>query len=184
MMEDVKKPLLTPRQIGMAAAFGGAALAIVLAGITIPIPGTVVVTDPREPFTTIGSALTGPIGGLVIGFLAGIAEPGIPWASLLAHIVGCVYMGFAWKPIYTRFEALWMKLAGWAVLVLIYYFVIVVPLFVVGVWIFYPAETGGEAFLPLLGVLEAGALPEAVLTTIFTTIIMGILPERFRRPVW
>jgi hypothetical protein len=185
MMEEVKKPLLTPRQIGMAAAFGGAALAIVLAGITFPIPGTVVVTDPREPFTTIGSALTGPIGGLVIGFLAGIAEPGIPLASLLAHIVGCLYMGFAYKKlVYTRLGALWMKLVGWAILVLIYYFVVVVPLFVVGIWIFYPAETGGEAFLTLLGVLEVGAVPEAVLTTIFTTIIMGIIPERLRRPVW
>ena len=183
-MEDVKKPLLTPRQIGMAAAFGGAALAIVLAGITIPIPGTVVVTDPREPFTTIGSALTGPIGGLVIGFLAGIAEPGIPWASLLAHIVGCVYMGFAYKFVYNRLKVVWMRLAAWAVLVLIYYFVVVVPLFVVGIWIFYPTETGGEAFLPLLGALEVGALPEAIITTVFTTIIMGILPERFRRPVW
>ena len=184
MEEEIKKPLLTPRQIGMAAAFGGAALAIVLAGITIPIPGTVVVTDPREPFTTIGSGLTGPIGGLVIGFLAGIAEPGIPWASLLAHMIGCLYMGFAYKFVYNRFEELWMKLVGWAILVLVYYCVVVVPRFVVGIWIFYPAETGGEAFIPLLGALEVGAAPEAVLTTIFTTIIMRILPERFRRPVW
>ncbi len=184
-MEDVKKPLLTPRQIGMAAAFGGAALAIVLAGITIPIPGTVVVTDPREPFTTIGSALTGPIGGAIIGFLAGIAEPGIPWASLLAHITGCVFMGLAYKHlVYERFESPWLRRAGWAVLVLVYYFVIVVPLFALGIWLFYPAEAGGEAFLPFLGVLEAGAIPEAILTTVFTTIIMQILPERFRRPIW
>jgi hypothetical protein len=77
-----------------------------------------------------------------------------------------------------------MRLTAWAVLVLIYYFVVVVPLFVVGIWVFYPTETGGEAFLPLLGALEVGALPEAIITTVFTTIIMGILPERFRRPVW
>lgn len=183
-METVKKPLLTPRQIGIAAAFGGAALAVVLAGLTIPIPGTVVVTDPRENFTTIGSALTGPIGGLVIGFLAGIAEPGIPWASLLAHIVGCVYMGLAYKFVYNRFTARWTRLVSWAILVLIYYFVFVVPLFVLGIWIFYPAETGGEAFLALLATLATGAIPEATLTTAFTTIIMGILPERFKRPVW
>jgi hypothetical protein len=94
-------------------------------------------------------------------------------------------MGFAYKKlVYTRLGPLWMKLVGWAILVLIYYFVVVVPLFVVGIWIFYPAETGGEAFLTLLGVLEVGAVPEAVLTTIFTTIIMGIIPERLRRPVW
>jgi len=183
-MNEVKKPLLTPRQIGMTAAFGGAALAIVLAGITIPIPGTVVVTDPREPFTTIGSALVGPIGGLVIGFLAGIAEPGIPWASLLAHIIGCLYMGLVYKAVYNNIKTLWLRLAIWACMVLVYYFVLVVPLFVVGIWLFYPSETGGGAFLPLLGALELGAVPEALLTTAFTTIIMAILPERFRRPVW
>ena len=38
--EEAKQPLLSARQIGVAAAFGGAALAIVLAGLTLPIPGT------------------------------------------------------------------------------------------------------------------------------------------------
>jgi len=57
-----RKPVLTARQVGVAAAFGGAALALVLAGVTIPIPGTPVVTDPREIFTTIGASLTGPMG--------------------------------------------------------------------------------------------------------------------------
>jgi len=45
-MEAERKPVLSARQIGVAAAFGGAALAVVLAGITIPIPGTPVVTAP------------------------------------------------------------------------------------------------------------------------------------------
>ena len=67
-----RKPVLTARQVGVAAAFGGAALALVLAGVTIPIPGTPIVTDPREIFTTIGASLTGPMGGIVIGLLAGI----------------------------------------------------------------------------------------------------------------
>lgn len=58
-VESSKKPLLSARQVGVAAAFGGAALALVLAGVTIPIPGTPVVTDPREIFTTIGASLTG-----------------------------------------------------------------------------------------------------------------------------
>ena len=96
-IESERRPLLSARQIGIAAAFGGAALAVVLAGLTIPIPGTPVVTDPREIFTTIGASLTGPIGGIVIGILAGIAEPGIPLASLLAHIVGGIYNGLVYK---------------------------------------------------------------------------------------
>ena len=184
MMEAGRRPLLSARQIGVAAAFGGAALAIVLAGITIPIPGTPVVTDPREIFTTTGASLTGPVGGIVIGILAGIAEPGIPLASLLAHIVGGIYNGFVYKILSWRFrENNVARLALWAVQVLGYYVVVVVPLFVVGLVVFYPdPEYGG--FFALLGALEAGALPEAILTTTVTTIIMAALPERYRRPLW
>ena len=46
LIESQRKPVLTARQVGVAAAFGGAALALVLAGVTIPIPGTPIVTDP------------------------------------------------------------------------------------------------------------------------------------------
>lgn len=183
-IESDKKPLLTARQVGVAAAFGGAALAVVLAGITIPIPGTPVVTDPREIFTTIGASLTGPIGGIIIGILAGIAEPGIPLASLLAHIVGGIFCGLAYKNVAWRFRETRLAYLGlWAVQVLVYYFIVVVPLFVVGLMMFYPdAEYGG--FIALLGALEIGAAPEAIFTTIVTTIIMAALPMRYKRPLW
>ncbi len=183
-IETERKPILSARQVGVAAAFGGAALALVLAGVTIPIPGTPVVTDPREIFTTTGASLTGPIGGIVIGILAGIAEPGIPLASLLAHIIGGIYSGLVYKNLAWRFRENRVSfLALWAVQVLGYYILIVVPLFDVGLIFFYPdPEYGG--FVALLGALEGGALPEAIITTIVTTIIMAALPERFRRPLW
>ena len=183
-IESERKPILSARQVGVAAAFGGAALALVLLGVTIPIPGTPVVTDPREIFTTTGASLTGPIGGIVIGILAGIAEPGIPLASLLAHIIGGIYNGymyknFAWKSKDNRTS----YLVKWAIQVLGYYFIIVVPLFVVGLVMFYPdPEYGG--FFALLAALEGGAAPEAIITTIVTSILMAALPERYRRPLW
>ena len=81
--------LLSVRTLLTAAVFGAAALAVVQAGLTLPIPGSSVVTDPREIFTTTGAGLTGPVGGLIIGILAGIREPGgIALASLLAHVSG------------------------------------------------------------------------------------------------
>jgi len=183
-VESTKKPLLSARQVGMAAAFGGAALALVLAGVTIPIPGTPVVTDPREIFTSIGASLTGPIGGIVIGLLAGIAEPGIPLASLLAHIVGGVFNGLVYKNVSWRFkDNKVVSLALWAVQIFAYYVLVVIPLFAVGLMAFYPdPEYGG--FLAFLGALEAGAMPEALITTTVTTIIMAALPERYRRPLW
>jgi LytS/YehU family sensor histidine kinase len=184
MIERERPPILSARQVGVAAAFGGAALAIVLAGITIPIPGTPVVTDPREIFTTTGASLTGPIGGIVIGILAGIAEPGIPIAGLLAHIVGGIYSGFAYKNLSWRFRQNKLAyLALWALQVLGYYIIFVVPMFVVALILFYPDPQYG-GFFALLGGLEVGALPEALITTTVTTIIMAALPERFRRPLW
>jgi LytS/YehU family sensor histidine kinase len=184
LVEEQRKPILTARQVGVAAAFGGAALALVLAGVTIPIPGTPVVTDPREIFTTIGASLTGPIGGIVIGLLAGIAEPGIPLASLLAHIVGGIFNGLVYKNLSWRLkDNKVLSLVTWALQVILYYVIIVVPLFVVGLVVFYPDPEYGT-FFALLGALEAGAVPEIVLTTVITTIIMAALPERIRRPLW
>jgi LytS/YehU family sensor histidine kinase len=68
--------LISRTALIVAAVFGVAALLVVIAGLHVPIPGTEVVTDPRELFTTLGSGLTGPVGALLIGILAGIMEPG------------------------------------------------------------------------------------------------------------
>jgi hypothetical protein len=183
-VESERRPLLSARQIGVAAAFGGAALAVVLAGLTIPIPGTPVVTDPREIFTTTGAALTGPIGGIVIGILAGLAEPGIPLASLLAHIVGGIYNGLVYKNLSWRYrENKVQSLVLWVLQVIGYYVLVVVPLFVTGVMLFYPDPANGT-FLAFLGTLEAAVIPEMIFTTAVTTIIMAALPERYRRPLW
>jgi hypothetical protein len=52
-----------------------------------------------------------------------------------------------------------------------------------GLVVFYPdPEYGG--FFALLGALETGVIPESILTTAVTTIIMAALPERYRRPLW
>ena len=183
----------------MAAVFGAAALAIVVAGLTIPIPGTGVVTDPREIFTTTGAGLTGPFGGIVIGILAGIREPdGIPLASLLAHIVGGLWMGLSYKKLVHEHTRMPLSILGWAAIVLVYYYVFVIPGFVIGLKLFYPdiyadAEAFGEgaSLIRAYGELGigygergAGAAPEALLTALITTLAFLALPRRHRRPLW
>jgi hypothetical protein len=175
-------------QLLTAISFGLIVLAIVAARLTIPL-ATGLVTDPRELFTTIGSGLTGPVGGLLIGVMAGILEPGGIWAaSVLAHVAGCLWMGFAYKKlIYERFGNSPMRLALWPLLVVIYYVVFVIPGFVIGIAIFYPtsyqdgygASSIVEAYLatvPLVG-------PEIVMTSVVTTIVMAALPKRYRKPL-
>ena len=57
-----------------AAAFGSAALLVILFGFHIQVPGLNSVSDPRELFVLIGAALTGPVGGVVIGILSGLGD--------------------------------------------------------------------------------------------------------------
>jgi hypothetical protein len=184
-----RSSLFSPKTLLISIVFGVLALAVVLGGLHIPIPGTGVVTDPRELFTTIGSSLSGPVGGVLIGILAGIAEPGgIALASLLGHIAGCLFLGLAYKKlVYERLKVPLLYL-GWFGLIFVYYFVLVVPGFAVGIAAFYPeayAESFGEmsvyqAYLAL----AQGAMWETLLTASITTLAMIAMPKRHRQPLW
>lgn len=165
----------------VAIVFGLVVLTIVLASFTVPIPGTGVVTDPREIFVTIGSALTGPLGALVIGIFAGIMEPGgIPLASLLGHLAGGLWAAFAYKSyVYERLQ-MPSRLAGWIVLVIIYYYIFVVPGFVIGLTAFY----GETDPVGLYMALAKGVIVEVLITTVITTLALLALPPKYHRPLW
>ena len=165
----------------VAIVFGLVVLTIVLAGFTIPIPGTGVVTDPREIFVTIGSGLTGPLGALIIGFFAGIVEPGgIPLASLLGHIAGALWMAFAYKRfVYERLQ-MPTRLLGWMLLIILYYYVFVVPGFAIGLAVFYGEPNPVGIYIAL----AKGVVVEVLITTSVTTLVMLALPQKFHRPLW
>ncbi len=165
----------------VAVVFGLVVLTIVLARFTVPIPGTGVVTDPREIFVTIGSALTGPLGALIIGVFAGIAEPGgIPLASLLGHIAGALWMAFAYKNFLYKRLQMPTRLAGWIILVIIYYYVFVIPGFVVGLTAFY----GETDPIGLYLALSQGVIVEVLISTAVTTLALLALPQKYHRPLW
>jgi len=182
--------LLSVKALLIAFVFGLAALAVVVAGLFIPIPGTGVVTDPREIFASTGAALTGPLGGVLIGVLAGIREPGgVVYASLLAHIAGGLWMGLAYKKLVYRYLDMPGICVGWIVLVLSYYYLIVIPGFVIGQSLFYPqgfvdSYGAGTSLTRAYAILSRGALPEALMTTVVTTLVFIALPRRHRRPLW
>ena len=181
--------IVSPTQLIVAVVFGVIALAIVAAKLTIPLTFGIV-SDPREFFTTIGSGLTGPVGGLVIGVLAGILEPnGIPAASILAHVAGCLWLGFAYKLwVYKRYGSSPLRLVFWALLVVIYYLVFLVPGFPIGMKLFYPDifidSFGNVSVIDAYLLTVSGALPEMVLTTVVTTIVMLALPRQYTKPLW
>ena len=174
------------RTLCVAAVFGLAALAIVAAGFSLPIPGSGVVTDPREIFTTIGAALTGPLGGVLIGILAGILEPGgIPLTGILAHVSGGLWMGFSYKLLVFNRLQMPARIAGWAGLVLVYYYLVVAPGFVLGRYFFYPEMTAQDGtLLQQYLILAKGVAPEAGITTIVTSLVFAALPRRNQRPLW
>lgn len=184
-----KNPIISVRLIVVALVFGVVALVIVAAGLHLPIPGTGVVTDPRELFTTIGSALTGPIGGVIIGAMAGILEPdGIAAASVLAHVAGCLWMGFTYKKLVYERPQFVVRLLGWALLVIAYYVVVVIPGFVIGIALFHPAYYlegfGGVSLVQAYLALAGGAIPETAFTTIATMLVMIALPRKYQKPLW
>lgn len=184
-----KASLANARAIAVAAVFGLFALLVVVAGLTLPIAGTSVVTDPREVFTTLGAALTGILGGALIGVLAAVGEPqGMALASLVAHVPAGIWMGWAYKRlVYERLPMPWL-LAGWFALVVATYALILVPGFVLGVRWFCPAtyaeSYGAGASIPAaIEQLGRGALPEALITAFLTTLVLLAVPRRHRRPL-
>ena len=176
----------TPITLLIAGIFGLAALAVVTAGIVLPLPGIEVVTDPREIFTTLGAGLTGPVGGVIIGVLAGVNEPGgIRWASILAHVAGGLWMGFSYKMLVHNRLNMPLRILGWAALVLVYYYGIVSPGFVIGINLFYPElNESGVSPLGQYLTLARGVIPEALLTVLVTSLVLAALPRRRQRPLW
>jgi hypothetical protein len=188
--------LVSARVIVVSIVFGAVALLIVLAELFVPIPGTGVVTDPREIFTTVGAALTGPAGGIIVGTFAGIGEAfigvpqgRIPLASLIAHVTGGVWMGWSYKKLVFNRLRMPMLVLAWAALVLVFYFFLAAPGFTIGQSLFYPEQFTefygkGASLVDAYLTLAQGVAPEALITTLITSLVIVALPQRYRRPLW
>lgn len=161
-----------------------------LAGFHLQVPGTRIVTDAREIFILIGAALTGPIGGVIIGLLAGLGGPyGDVHLYIVAnHVVGALWVGWAYKRlVHDRIHMPYMLL-GWVGVMLVYYFICFIPVVAFTKYMFpdvflrvFPEP---RSFVHTLLVFYRGRLVEFILTTALTSSVLLVLPRAARSPMW
>ena len=89
-----------------------------------------------------------------------------------------------------------LSILAWVAIVPVYDYAFAVPGFVIGQELFYPAVFAdwygeGASLIRAYGEFRigygesgAGVLPEALLTTLITTLAILALPRRHRRPLW
>lgn len=182
--------LCSRRALIAAAIFGVAGWLVLAVELFVPIMGTQVNADPHEIFVTLGSAFTGPVGSLIVALIAESGRPrSASWPIIvLGHLAGGLWMGFSYKLLVYRRLTMPLLLAGWAGLVLAYYCLFLFP------FIYLLAAVGAlppellqiwqtRPWLLYLIALRSGA-PEALFTTLITTIIIAALPPKYRRPLW
>ena len=163
-MRDSRTHLISVWLFLIATAFGCLALLVHLASLHLQVPGTNTVIDPGEIFVLIGAALTGPVGGAVIGLLSGLGDPdaGSRLFVVVSTMLGAVWVGWAYKGlVHDRFPMPLMLLA-WVGVVFGYSVVCAIPVIAVA----------------------KDFLPEFIPTAILTSAVLLVLPRAARSPMW
>ena len=99
---STRKPFLTSRQIGLAAAFGAAGFAFRGLGIAVPLVPPLVV-DPGALMPCLAGMCGGPIVGIIVGIARGIPS-GLPQVDLILQPVKGIYWAYVWKYFVLRFK--------------------------------------------------------------------------------
>lgn len=174
----------------IAIIFGLASLFTIISGVHFYLPGTNAISDPREIFNTLGSAMTGPIGGFIIGFLSTIVgtSSNLKIYVILQHLISAIWIGWAYKKlVYERYRMPKFVL-GWLFLIFVYFFIIYLPGLTILHFLFNPLFqefVGGPLTLgDAIYKLYMGWMPETIFTALYTTLVLVALPEKFRKPLW
>jgi hypothetical protein len=91
-----KKPLLTTRQIAMAATLGGLCFAWRALGLVIPMPVPGYVIDIREPIYLFSAFMYGPVVSVIVSILGGLPTP-FPPSVWIGNLIGAPLAAYAWK---------------------------------------------------------------------------------------
>ena len=169
--------------LGIAAVAGLVAFSFVFLQITVPIPGMDVVTDPREVVVILGTAISGPLGAILVGVLAGVAvADGNALASIVSHGLAGMAITLAYRYLTRVLRRSTFRFAIlWAISVAAYFYVVLMPTFILTHNLYHPEPYD---FWPVYTTIARGAFAEAIGTMIITTAVMVILPRRYRRPMW
>lgn len=156
------------------------------------LPETNLLTDLREIFVTISAALFGPISAIIVSVLTSLYDPYpelIPYI-ILQHIVPSVLLSFYYKKFVYQKLAMPILIVGWMFGIFLYYFVFYLPVFIATYYLipgfFDYLITNEQGYFGLNEAINlfVGWIPEAVFTTIFTSLVLIALPEQYRKPDW
>jgi hypothetical protein len=171
-MAEVKKrkSYLTSNQIGLTAAFGGAAFAFRALGIAIPLVPPLVM-DPGALMPCLAGMAGGPLVGAIVGIARGIPS-GTPVVDLWAQPIKGIYWALVWKHVILKIKNPKKRWITFGALTFILQFFVEQPMF-----------TAGNAFLldlyPFYPTWPFGMAWYAVLYSIFQFVIFAAIVKAF-----
>lgn len=130
---------LRAREAAYAGIFGGFAFALRASNLVVPIGGPFVL-DLRGIPGVVGAALSGPLGGVIIGFLAGLPAK-YPVVDIPAFITAYFLVGLLARlirPAGLRFLSALAVLAGYPVAALIVWLMGLLPSFTLSLMLVLP----------------------------------------------
>lgn len=185
----VKKTIWIPVVIALVAS----ALIIAAAEANFFIPlGNDTSMGIGELFTTLSSALGGPIASVVTIFVVygvvsllhpeyfpDMVSTYILVADGIAHLSAMLLVAIGYRKwLYPQARKTGIFLSGWFLMIGAYYYLVLFPLSVV--LINFVAPDFDAIYLEY----AKNFIPEAVGTAVITTLVWFALPARYRRPRW
>lgn len=184
----MKKTIWIPIVIGLIA--GGMNYLTTVVNFHIPIPGGYI--GAGEIFSTLTAALGGPVAVGIDGLVHGIVGYGMirevfPWptplhlvsADSFAHIISMLAAAFCYRFLHDqRSKNSLALIAGWALIVAMYYYAFLTPAQVLLLNSIIPGLVG--TYMDLARITWA----ECFATIFITSLILLALPERYRKPQW
>lgn len=123
-------------------------------------------------------AVAGPLGGAIGGAISGFGSP-IFFVAVPASLVGGLLVGWGYKRFVRRQASMGGRLVAWAVLVLIVdaisslIFATLLPML----------DPSMPGFPESISVMLGYAAPSTAFDVVGTTVVMALLPERYRQPL-